>query len=102
MLRRVLCLLGMPLLVAACGGSESAGPTPPPAPTPASVTISAGDGQTAEPGAAVVTVPSVVVRSSSGAGVANVAVTFAVDSGGGTITASSATTDASGLATTGS
>ncbi len=90
------------LLVAACGGSTTPSPPPPPpAVTPSSVAISAGDGQEAAPGAAVPTPPAVVVRSASGAAVPNVAVTFAIDSGGGSITTPTATTNASGIATPG-
>lgn len=99
-------LLCSVLLLAACGGGDTAAPptppTPPSPPTPATVAISAGDGQVAEPSTDVTTAPSVVVRSSSGAAVPNIVVTFFVDSGGGTITSPSATTDAAGVATPGS
>ncbi|MGE0439081.1 MAG: hypothetical protein AB7S39_01235 [Gemmatimonadales bacterium] len=63
--------------------------------------MTAGDGQEAAPGTAVATPPVVVVRSAAGAVVPNVTVSFAVDSGGGSIAASSAPTNASGAATPG-
>jgi len=94
-------------LITACGGGgdtspPTSPPPPPPPPTPAAVSVAAGDGQQGEPNTSVATAPSVVVRSSSGAGVPNVAVTFAVDSGGGSVGTPTATTDANGVATAGS
>jgi adhesin/invasin len=67
------------------------------------IAASAGaNGQTAPPGAAVPVPPSVIVRDTHGNPKAGVAVTFAVVSGGGSVTGSAATTDASGIATVGS
>jgi len=69
---------------------------------PATVTVQAGDGQSAEVNTAVTTAPSVVVADVGGNVLDAVSVTFAVASGGGSITGPSATTNASGIATVGS
>src|SRR5205807_2451171 len=53
-------------------------------------------------GTAVTTPPSVIVKDANGNPVAQVAVTFAVAPGNGTITGASQTTNASGVATVGS
>ena len=68
---------------------------------PTQMALSAGNGQTATVGTPVAVAPAVVVRDSRGNAVAGVVVTFAVTSGGGSITAASVTTDASGIATAG-
>ena len=62
----------------------------------------AGDGQTAAVGTAVAVDPAVLVTDASGNPVANVNVTFAVATGGGSITGGAATTNTSGIATVGS
>lgn len=67
----------------------------------AAVTKTAGDGQTATAGSAVATAPSVTVRDANGNPVAGASVTFAVASGGGSVTAGSQVTNASGVATAG-
>jgi hypothetical protein len=64
--------------------------------------LSAGDNQTASLGAAVKVAPSVIVKDAKGRPVPGVSVTFAVASGGGSVTGSPATTDASGIAKVGS
>lgn len=86
------------------GGSKDSGTPPPTTPPAATPTISrnAGDAQSATVGTAVASAPSVRVANSSGAAVPGVAITFAVASGGGSVTGASATTDASGLAAVGS
>src|SRR5205807_2092802 len=58
--------------------------------------------QSATAGTAVNTPPSVIVKDANGNPVAQVAVTFAVAPGNGTITGASQTTNASGAATVGS
>lgn len=68
----------------------------------AEITAHAGTGQTAATGTSVLIPPAVRVRDQYGNPVANVAVTFAVASGGGSVTGSDATTDANGIATVGS
>lgn len=60
-----------------------------------------GDGQTATVDTAVATAPSVRVTDAYDNPVAGVAVTFAVASGGGSVTGAAATTDAAGIATVG-
>ena len=65
-------------------------------------TASVGQMQTATIGTAVAARPAVVVRDMTGNGVPGVAVTFAVGSGGGSVTGATTTTDATGVATVGS
>lgn len=86
-------------------------PSPPPPPPPSTPTTpaggtntmakQAGDAQTAVVGAAVAIAPAVIVRDASGLPVPGASVTFAVASGGGTVTGASQTTDANGIATVG-
>jgi lysophospholipase L1-like esterase len=64
--------------------------------------VAAGDGESAAAGSPVATPPAVKVSDPLGNGVPGVAITFAVASGGGTITGATATTNASGIATVGS
>ncbi len=94
--------------LAACGGD---GPTPPGgggggggANTPAAVarTNDNTNNQRATVGTAVANAPAVRVTNAAGAAVANVTVTFAVTAGGGTLGATSATTNADGVASAGS
>lgn len=69
---------------------------------PASVmTVNAGDNQAATAGGQVSTAPSVLVTDAFGNPVAGVAVSFAVTSGGGNITGSTPSTNASGVAAVG-
>jgi PKD domain len=101
---RRLVVLVFAAALAGCSSSDPAGVvTPPPSPgaTPASITISAGNGQQAEPGAAVAVKPAVLVTNASGQPVAGVTVTFAVDSGGGSLSATSAVTGSNGIAMAG-
>src|SRR5207249_2011359 len=67
-----------------------------------SIVISAGDNQSAPVGTAVATRPAVFVRDQFNNPVANVAVTFAVASGGPCTTRFRQLTNASGIATLGS
>jgi adhesin/invasin len=69
---------------------------------PAVVAAAAGTGQTAPAGTAVPVRPAVIVRDAGGTPVASVVVTFAVTSGGGSVTAGTATTGTDGIATVGS
>jgi len=68
---------------------------------PASVAAAAGDGQSVTVGTAVPTPPAVIVRDAGGTPVAGVGVTFAIASGGGSVTGGSATTGANGVAMVG-
>jgi adhesin/invasin len=69
---------------------------------PTAIAVNAGDNQTAPAGTTVATRPSVKVADSFGNGVANVTVTFAIASGGGSITQGSTKTGSGGIATVGS
>jgi hypothetical protein len=69
---------------------------------PATLAKVAGDGQSASVGAAVTVAPSVKLADANGNAVSGGTVTFAVASGGGSITGGSQTTNASGIATVGS
>src|SRR5688572_22620079 len=68
---------------------------------PTALAIVAGEGQTAVAGSAVATPPAVRVTDAFGNPISGFAITFAVASGGGTITGGAATTNASGIATIG-
>ncbi len=68
---------------------------------PAAIAKQAGDGQTATVATAVAIAPSVRVTDGTGNPVPGVPVTFTVASGGGGVTGSPATTNASGIATVG-
>jgi hypothetical protein len=69
---------------------------------PAAVTKAGGDAQSAVAGANVAVAPSVKVADAFGNPLQNVLVTFAVASGGGSVTGGLANTNASGIATVGS
>ena len=68
----------------------------------AQIAVQAGDGQTANVSSAVPIPPAVVVRDQFGSPVPGWSVTFAVASGGGSVTGANATTNTSGIATVGS
>jgi adhesin/invasin len=68
----------------------------------ASLAKNSGDNQAVQSGTAVPTPPSVIVRDANGNPKSGVTVTFAVASGGGSITGASAVTNASGVAAVGS
>src|SRR5204863_198856 len=70
--------------------------------TAATIAANSATSQSAAAGTAVSTPPSVIVKDANGNPVAQVAVTFAVAPGNGTITGASQTTNASGVATVGS
>lgn len=97
MRRFLVPVVGAALFAAGCGG----GTTDPPPDTTTNLTVQAGDGQSAPVGQAIATAPSVKVANRSGAGVAGVAVTFAVSSGGGTGSGLTQTTNGQGIATVG-
>lgn len=87
-------LVGSPVSFTATGVSAAAQAT--------QIAISAGNGQSAVVGATVAIPPSVIVRDASNNPVAGVLVTFAIASGGGSLTGASQTTNATGIATVGS
>jgi adhesin/invasin len=68
---------------------------------PATVAVAAGADQTAPAGSPVPVRPAVIVRDAGGTAVANVPVTFAVASGGGSVSGGSTTTGADGIARSG-
>jgi hypothetical protein len=69
-------------------------------PGPATLlSVAGGDGQTAVAGGTVATPPAVKVTDAFGNPISGFAITFAVASGGGTITGGAATTNPSGVAT---
>ncbi|MEO8636642.1 MAG: hypothetical protein ABI587_15300, partial [Gemmatimonadales bacterium] len=93
-----LAVLATFAVLSACGG-DGTGPSDPVA---TSLAISAGSGQSATVGTAVTVVPAVMVKDQRGHGMAGVVVTFAVASGGGSLTGTLAvTTDAGGIARVG-
>src|SRR3990172_6465830 len=96
---RRLCSAALLIMLVSCGGGTPT--TSPTGGTAAVITVLAGDGQQAEPGANVAVKPVVVVTDAAGHGVAGVGVSFAVDSGGGSLQAASATTAADGTASPG-
>ena len=93
------------LAAVACGGGSDTSVTPPAPPTgpgpAASVTLREGDGQSGEPQQPLAVAPSVIVRDAAGKAVPGVPVTFAVDSGRGTVTSGSVTSNSDGVATAG-
>ncbi|MCU0618166.1 MAG: Ig-like domain-containing protein [Gemmatimonadaceae bacterium] len=109
---RPITLLHLLLLTACSGGSDPVGSTPTPPtppvspppvtpPTPASLTVQSGDGQSGEPSVALSVPLAVVVRDAGGRALPGVAVTFAVDSGGGSIGSATATSGTDGTASAG-
>src|SRR5207237_1400057 len=85
-------LAGSPVI---CTATATAG-------TAATIAANSPTSQSAAAGTAVSTPPSVIVKDANGNPVAQVAVTFAVAPGNGTITGGSQTTNGSGVATVGS
>jgi adhesin/invasin len=69
---------------------------------PANLAKVAGDAQSAPAGTAVAVAPQVKVTDAFGTAVSGVSVTFAVASGGGSVTGATTTTNSSGLASVGS
>ncbi len=69
--------------------------------TPATLAISAGNGQQAEPGATVAVRPVVSVKDAGGRAVAGVSVTFSIDSGGGSVQTAIVTSATDGTASPG-
>jgi adhesin/invasin len=88
----VLCVLGA---AAGCGGGGSSGPNT----NPAQIVASAGENQVGAAGQQLGAALEVTVKDAAGSPVANVTVTWAVASGGGSVTPGSNTTGADGKAT---
>ncbi len=100
-MRRLFLTIVVGALAAACNTVSGPG-DPPDNQTPATLALSAGDGQTAQAGQAVLVAPSVRVTDAGGDPVAGVSVSFTVQSGGGSVTGSPATTGTDGVAAVGS
>jgi hypothetical protein len=83
-------------LAGACGGGGGD-----PSDVPAGIEITAGDGQTAAPGAPVPIDPAVRVTNESGRPLGGIPVIFSVASGGGVVSGGQAVTGANGVATVG-
>ena len=92
----VFWLAGVSLLIG-CGKNGVAPPPP-----PARIGIQAGNNQQAPIGTTLAIAPAAAVSDQSGNPVSNVSVTFAVASGGGSVTGGNTTTNTSGVATVGS
>ena len=92
-----VALTAIVVMQSSCGGDSSG-----PGNGAASITANSSTSLTAAPGAPVGELPSVVVLNQSGQPLVGAHVTFAVQSGGGSVTGGSATTDAAGVATVGS
>ncbi len=92
--------------LAACGGGGGGAepqPTASPSPSPLAQTLSvvAGNRQTAAPGTAVALAPQVLLKDETGAPVVGARVRFAVTSGGGSVSVAESLTDAAGHAAAG-
>ncbi len=93
-------LLGLlALAAAACGGDSSTNPDP--GGDPASVAIHVGNNQSAAVGTAVAVDPAVVVKDADGNTLQGVRVSFAVESGGGSVVSATASTSQNGVASSG-
>lgn len=95
-----LRLAAICLLVAIACKGDSPDPIAPLVPT--TLAANSSTSLTGVAGAAVAPLPSVIVKDQNGSPIAGVAVTFTIASGGGSVTGSTVTTDASGIATVGS
>ena len=84
-------LTGSPITFTATGTAGAA----------TTIALNAGNNQTATVGTAVALAPSVKVTDAKGNSVAGAVVSFVVTSGGGSVSAATATTDAAGVATVG-
>ena len=91
-----LALAGIIALQISCGDSTAPGNAA------ASISAISSTALTGAPGAPVDELPSVIVRDGSDNPLGGVAVTFAVTTGGGTITGGHATSNSAGIATVGS
>jgi YVTN family beta-propeller protein len=90
-----LTLTAAVLLLAGCGNSTDPGPG-----KPTTITISAGDGQSGGVGTQLAAPIAVKISDDKGRGVPGVIVDFLVTAGGGQLSASSAPSNAGGIATT--
>jgi hypothetical protein len=97
-----LSLLSLGLIAGACSDSPSRRVSGIDAAGAASLQAASGTtGQSATAGTAVSVAPAVIVRDGSGKVMAGVTVDFAITAGGGSVSNSTATTNAQGIATSG-
>jgi len=97
-LRRIAAPLSIAILAAGCGGGDGPTPPPPQPALPAAIAPTSGSGQQGAAGLAL-PIPLVArVTDAQGRPLAGVNVTWQVTAGGGTITPTSAATDAAGEA----
>ena len=105
-LRHTRAAIVLALFTTACGDSTKPGTDDDDDPSqpgpPAALVIDAGNNQTAVAGEPVPVLPRVIVRDAKGTALSGVSVTFAVMSGGGTLTGATATTNTNGQASVGS
>lgn len=98
----LLCTTPLTILVAACGGGDGGTdptpPPPPPPPVPGALAAVSSQSQTATVGQSVQV--TVRVATTGGAPISGATVSFAVQSGGGSVSAASVTSDAQGQAST--
>jgi hypothetical protein len=97
---RARASLATMVVVGCLGLASCSSPTKPQVPT--TFVKTGGDNQSATVDAAVSIAPSVTIKDADAKGIAGIAVTFALATGGGTLTGAAATTDANGVATLGS
>ncbi len=95
-MKRFCLVVSCVLVTVECGGGGGGGTGP----TPGSITATAGNNQIGAAGTALAESLAVIVRDQSGAALAGVNVAFAVTSGGGSVSPSSRTTGADGIAKT--
>jgi hypothetical protein len=97
-------VLSVSIFAAACAdnATDPLGPEPVgPDLTPASLAIMAGDGQTADAGAALPGNPAVLVKNAAGLPLSGITVNFTVAGGAGIVEFTTATTNAQGIASAG-
>src|SRR5881628_3610751 len=93
---RFPCLATLAVVaLCACGGDGGGG-----GPQPGSIALSAGDNQVAAAGAALPESLAVIVRDNAGAVLPGVAVTWSVTAGSGSVSPTTRTSDAGGIAKT--
>ena len=90
------------VLFALLGAQISCGDSSGPGLVPSSISANSSTNQVASPGTQVPEPPSVIVRDQNGAALGGVSVTFAVTTGGGSVTGGTVVTSSAGVATVGS
>lgn len=97
-MRPALLSISLGLLAVGCGSDSS---SPRVAGPPASITVAAGDNQTADAGTVLPVNPSVKVVDTAGIPVPGVVVTFSIGDGSGTLNNGAPITNSAGVATVG-